>query len=159
MDAETTTLFAREKRILIVLLEEVQEAYLKRKGNRVAIYRGLKLQNMLRWALSSSKPTRLLSNLALAPNTKTEILADIESFLSPKTKGWYRSCGKAYRRGYLFHGAPGTGKCSMCFVIAGHFCLDIYTISLNTSKIDKDSLSKLFPGASKSLHYTPRGCR
>ena len=32
----------------------------------------------------------------------------------------------------------------MCFVIAGLLCLDIYTISLNTSKVDEDSLSKLF---------------
>ncbi|KAJ6018471.1 hypothetical protein N7522_001935 [Penicillium canescens] len=120
MDAETITIFGWGKRILIELLEEVQEAYFKRKGNRVAIYRGLKLQNMLRWALSSSKPPRSLSTLALAPKTKSELLADIESFLSPKTK----SC--------------------MCFVIAGLLYLDIYTISLNTSKVDEDSLSKLF---------------
>ncbi|KAJ5775549.1 uncharacterized protein N7511_000560 [Penicillium nucicola] len=144
MDAETVTIYAWGKRILIELLEEAQEAYLKRKGNRVAIYRGLKLQNMLRWALSSSKPPRPLSTLALAPDTKSEILADIESFLSPKTKAWYTSCGIPYRRGYLFHGPPGTGKSSMCFVIAGLLCLDIYTISLNKSKVDEDSLSKLF---------------
>lgn len=144
MDAETITIFAWGKRILIELLEEVQEAYLKRKGNRVAIYRGLKLQNMLRWALSSSKPPRSLSTLALAPETKSEVLSDMESFLSPKSKDWYRSCGIPYRRGYLFHGPPGTGKSSMCFVIAGLLCLDIYTISLKTSKVDEDNLSQLF---------------
>lgn len=129
---------------MIELLEEVQEAYLKRKGNRVAIYRGLKLQNMLRWALSSSKPPRSLSTLALAPETKSELLSDIKSFLSPNSKDWYISYRIPYRRGYLFHSPPGTGKSSMCFVIAGLLCLDIYTISLKTSKVDKDNLSQLF---------------
>ncbi|KAI2746737.1 hypothetical protein DTO013E5_52 [Penicillium roqueforti] len=143
-EAETITIFSWRKRTLTRLLEEVQETGLKRKGSRVAIYRGMKVQNMLRWALSSSKPPRLLSTLALDPVTKSEIVADIEEFLSPNTKVWYRSCGIPYRRGFLFHGPPGTGKSSMCFAIASLFCLDIYTISLNTCKIDEDSLSKLF---------------
>lgn len=133
-----------KKQILTRLLEEVQETGLKRKGSRVAIYRGMKVQNMQRWALSSSKPPRSLSTLALDPAAKTEIVTNIEKFPSPKTKFWYRLYGIPYRRGFLFHGPPGTGKSSMCFVIASQFCLDIYTISLNTGKIDEDSLSKLF---------------
>ncbi|KAJ6022855.1 hypothetical protein N7460_013250 [Penicillium canescens] len=43
MDAKKITIFAWENRILDELLEEVQAAYFTRKGNRVAIYRGLKL--------------------------------------------------------------------------------------------------------------------
>ncbi|KAJ5827601.1 ATPase AAA-type core [Penicillium robsamsonii] len=72
------------------------------------------------------------------------MLKDIEDFLSPQAKVWYETRGIPYRRGYLLYGPPGTGKSSMCFAIAGHLWLDIYTVSLNSQKLDEDSLVSLF---------------
>lgn len=37
----------------------------------------------------------------------------------------------------------------MCFAIAGRFWLDIYTISLNSRKLDEDGLASLFQGLPK----------
>ncbi|KAJ5887624.1 hypothetical protein N7495_007665 [Penicillium taxi] len=82
-DAETITIYTLRRGVLTELLEEVQKLYLECKSSQVAIYRGLNVQNMLCWALSSSKP-RPLSTLALDSRMKEEIISDIENFFVPK---------------------------------------------------------------------------
>jgi chaperone BCS1 len=47
-----------------------------------------------------------------------------------------------YRRGYLFYGPPGTGKTSMCLALAGHFKLELYTLS--GTGVKDDELGKMF---------------
>jgi hypothetical protein len=44
---------------------------------------------------------------------KSEIVADTNEFLLPKSVIWYANLGIAHRRGCLFWGPPGTGKSSM----------------------------------------------
>jgi chaperone BCS1 len=48
------------------------------------------------------------------------------------------------RRGYLFHGEPGTGKTSLSFAIAGVFGLEIYCISLLEPTLTEEDLGMLF---------------
>jgi len=40
------------------------------------------------------------------------VISDIDSFLSPETYRFYTSHGIPYKRSYLFHGVPGSGKTS-----------------------------------------------
>ncbi|KAJ8533603.1 hypothetical protein K7X08_006927 [Anisodus acutangulus] len=44
--------------------------------------------------------------LAMDPNKKQEIMDDLETF--SKSKEYYAKVGKAWKRGYLLHGPPGT---------------------------------------------------
>lgn len=145
-NAETIRVYSFfwQKNVLLGLLQEVQKASVDKKKKKITIYRGIKQQNTVRWISTTSKPPRPPSTLALAPHIKERFIEDIETFLSPKNKKWYQSHGIPYRRGYLLYGPPGTGKSSICFVIAGYLCLDIYTISLNSRKLDEDGLATLF---------------
>jgi chaperone BCS1 len=35
-----------------------------------------------------------------------------------------------WRRGYLFHGPPGTGKSKLCLALCSHFRLNLAVVSL-----------------------------
>ncbi|KAJ7211424.1 hypothetical protein GGX14DRAFT_697434 [Mycena pura] len=56
---------------------------------------------------------------------------------------WYKMTGIPHRRGYLLHGAPGTGKSSTVHAIAGELGLEIYFISLANPGIDDYTLAQL----------------
>lgn len=56
----------------------------------------------------------------------------------------YANRGIPLRRGYLFHGPPGTGKTSLSFALAGVFGLDIYVISLLDPSLTEEDLCALF---------------
>jgi chaperone BCS1 len=75
---------------------------------------------------------------------KATILKDINDFLHPRTPRWYSNRGIPYRRGYLFHGPPGTGKTSLSFALAGVFGLDIYCLSLSEATLTEEDLILLF---------------
>lgn len=80
----------------------------------------------------------------LEHDEKTAILRDINEYLHPVTPRWYASRGIPLRRGYLFHGPPGTGKTSFSFAIAGVFGIDIYVISLQDGTLTEEDLALLF---------------
>ena len=82
--------------------------------------------------------------MTLADDKKLPLVSDIEPYLSDKTERFYASQGIPLRRGYLFHGPPGTGKTSFATAVAGNFKLDMYMISLTTPGMDDKMLSSLF---------------
>lgn len=56
---------------------------------------------------------------------------------------WYADRGIPFRRGYLLHGVPGSGKSSLIHSIAGELMLDIYVVSLSSSWISDSTLTTL----------------
>lgn len=56
---------------------------------------------------------------------------------------------EASRRGYVFHGPPGTGKSSLCFGMASLAQLCIFMVSLNSNDPDQNGLALLFPAHPK----------
>ncbi|KAK4863070.1 hypothetical protein LT330_010586 [Penicillium expansum] len=150
-DTETFTIYSFfwNKKVLSTLLKEVQQASIQRRNQKIAICRGFIDRNTTSWVQIMLKSPRPLSTLALPTKIKDDMIEDIENFLSPRSRAWYESCGIPYRRGYLLYGPPGTGKSSICFAIAGRLWLDIYMISLNSRKLDEDTLAKLFQSLPK----------
>jgi chaperone BCS1 len=147
-DEVSISCFGRDPQILKDLLQETQVAYLERDGNKTVIYRGIRgyggSADDMNWERCMSRPPRDMSTVILDDTQKQMILDDMREYLHPRTKKWYSNRGIPYRRGYLLHGPPGTGKTSICFALAGILHLRIYVASLNSKKMTEDGLASLF---------------
>ena len=137
----------RSTRPLKLLIDEARERYMGRQTSHTRIYRPsapeLRSGNN-EWHSVSVRPSRPMSTVVLDDGPKAEILLDMNEFLHPKTATWYSNRGIPYRRGYLFHGPPGTGKSSMSFSLAGVFGLNIYCLSLSEISLTEEALIVLF---------------
>ncbi|KAI1111746.1 P-loop containing nucleoside triphosphate hydrolase protein [Nemania sp. NC0429] len=96
------------------------------------------------WQTVANRPVRDMKTVVLDQQQKLQVLADMNEYLHPATPRWYANRGIPLRRGYLFHGPPGTGKTSLSFALAGVFGLDIHVISLLEPTLTEDDLSSLF---------------
>ncbi|KAH0532927.1 hypothetical protein TsFJ059_001558 [Trichoderma semiorbis] len=129
------------------LLSDAKALYYNDTRQKTTIYRPrVKEQrrdhNM--WQQVARRPVRPMSTVVLDSGEKHDILADVNEYLHPWTPRWYASRGIPLRRGYLFHGPPGTGKTSFSFALAGVFGIDIYVISLQDAGVNEEDLATLF---------------
>ena len=67
------------------------------------------------------------------PGIQQELVRDARLFLS--RPAWYLRRGIPYRRGYLLHGPPGTGKTSFCQVLAGELDADLCLLTLSDADL------------------------
>ncbi|KAK4185010.1 BCS1 N terminal-domain-containing protein [Podospora australis] len=96
------------------------------------------------WQTVANRPVRPMKTVVLDERQKIQVLSDMNEYLHPATPRWYANRGIPLRRGFLFHGPPGTGKTSLSFALAGIFGLDIYVISLLDPSLTEEDLSSLF---------------
>lgn len=78
------------------------------------------------WGAVSLRPRRALDTVHFDETVKARLVEDIRHYLEPSTRRFYVERGIPYRRGYLLHGPPGTGKTSLSLALAGLFELDLY---------------------------------
>ncbi len=129
------------------LLADAKALYWKDMAQKTTIYRPRSKEqrrdyNM--WQEVARRPVRPIRTVVLDNKEKHDVLADINEYLHPATPRWYASRGIPLRRGYLFHGPPGTGKTSFSFALAGVFGIDIYVISLQDASVTEEDLAVLF---------------
>ncbi|KAF2483299.1 BCS1 N terminal-domain-containing protein [Neohortaea acidophila] len=101
------------------------------------------------WSKTFARPSRPMDTVILDAEQKNMIINDMNEYLHPLSPKWYATRGIPYRRGYLFHGPPGTGKTSLSFALAGIFGLEIYVISLQEPTLSEGDLMQLFNGLPK----------
>jgi chaperone BCS1 len=126
-------------------LSHVKDWSSKRVNNATDIYRsryGGRYEGA-RWERQATRPARPVSTVSLDEAQKTQVVADINEYLHPATAKWYAARGIPYRRGYLFHGPPGTGKTSLSFALAGTFGLSIYCASLSETELKESDFASL----------------
>ncbi|KAF2703050.1 BCS1-like ATPase-like protein [Pleomassaria siparia CBS 279.74] len=124
------------------LLNMIKRWTLTKDNKMTAIYRPTPKD--YEWDRQSLRPSRPMSTVSLNQEEKANIVIDINEFLHPASSRWYAARGIPYRRGYLFHGPPGTGKTSLSFALAGIFGLEIYCISLMEVGLTESNLNNLF---------------
>lgn len=95
------------------------------------------------WATTILRPMRPLETVHFDEAEKAALLADMRSYLDPATRLFYNQRGIPYRRGYLLHGTPGTGKTSLSIALAGYFSLELYLLHVPSVKTDGE-LEQLF---------------
>ncbi|KAJ8114697.1 hypothetical protein OPT61_g3475 [Boeremia exigua] len=95
---------------------------------------------------SISKAVRKLDTIDMEESVKLDLVKDAEYYYSEQSKQFFADCGIPYRRGYLFHGPPGTGKTSFSAALAGHLGCDIYHINLASGDLTDGKLQTLFLG-------------
>ncbi|PON39231.1 AAA-type ATPase, N-terminal domain containing protein [Trema orientale] len=66
--------------------------------------------------------------LAIDLKLKKTLLQDLDNFMNGKE--YYKRVGKAWKRGYLLYGPPGTRKSSLIVTMANHLNFDIYDLDL-----------------------------
>uniref|UniRef100_L7JQH9 Mitochondrial chaperone bcs1 n=1 Tax=Pyricularia oryzae (strain P131) TaxID=1143193 RepID=L7JQH9_PYRO1 len=109
----------------------------QRKGSvAVYIHRGSDFGSRAFWDTTIVKPQRPLSTVYLDEGEKSRLVEDIREYLRPQTRNFYRDRGVPYRRGYLLHGPPGTGKSSLSLALASEFNLDVYILEIPSLRSD-----------------------
>lgn len=132
--------------VLKELLLEAREQYLEKDKQNTQIYRGVlrPTTNDPSWQRCMSRASRPFSTVILDEKTKKQLIDDATDYLDPKTQRWYANRGIPYRRGYLLHGPPGTGKSSLSLALAGFFKMRIYIVSLSSVQATEEILGNLF---------------
>ncbi|CAD6256333.1 unnamed protein product [Miscanthus lutarioriparius] len=94
-----------------------------------------------RWINVPYNPPATFDMLAMDHSKKIEIMEDLTAFR--EAKEYHSKVGKAWKRGYLLHGPPGTGKSTMIGAMANFLEYDVYDLDLTSIK-DNAELRKLF---------------
>ncbi|KAG6836567.1 hypothetical protein H0H93_006671 [Arthromyces matolae] len=129
---------ARSNTILKQLVLQAKREYEAEAIHRIQIYFA---DSHGSWRWTDSRHKRPMSSIVLNPGVKEMLLNDTKDFL--RSEKWYADRGIPFRRGYLLHGVPGSGKSSLIHAIAGELMLDIYVVSLSASWISDSTLTTL----------------
>jgi chaperone BCS1 len=116
----TLGILGRNKALLKQVIREAA-ASLKQEGDEASLQMFDESWSTLR----GYKP-RTLDSVILPDADKKHLVADVEKFLGNEQA--YAISGTPYRRGYMFHGLPGTGKTSVIAGLSNYFKRDLYII-------------------------------
>ncbi|RVW46651.1 AAA-ATPase ASD, mitochondrial [Vitis vinifera] len=101
------------------------------------------------WSHVAFEHPATFETLAMESKKKEEIVNDLNIFRT--RKDYYSKIGKAWKRGYLLHGPPGTGKSSMIAAMANLLNYDIYDLELTSVKDNTELRKLLIETTSKSI--------
>ena len=121
------TMMAKNKDIAQQMLTDARDYIFNLEKNRTVVYTNDDYGN---WEKIHSQKRRKLNTIILKDDMQYNLVKDIKEFFNKES--WYNKMGIPYRRGYLLHGLPGTGKTSLIKGIAGVFNLPIYILNIST---------------------------
>lgn len=94
------------------------------------------------WANIMALPNKSYDSVILPNDEKDKIIDNIKNFFD--SEDWYNDLSIPYRRGYLLHGLPGTGKTSLIQMIAKSLNKNICFLNLSSIIGDEDLMKAFF---------------
>ncbi|OBU01461.1 hypothetical protein VE01_00072 [Pseudogymnoascus verrucosus] len=94
------------------------------------------------WApFGEARRKRPLGSVILDKGVAERVLDDVREFWAARE--WYEQRGIPYRRGYLLHGPPGSGKSSFILALAGEVGCGVAIVNLSERGLTDERLSVL----------------
>ncbi|KAF9201493.1 hypothetical protein BGZ59_002685 [Podila verticillata] len=132
--------------LLKMIIQDAMDKSYKKKAGKTTIYSTQPFDSY--WSNSETRTPRAFHSVILAKGLKEELLSDITMFR--KSARWYQDRGIPYRRGYLLHGPPGTGKTSFIVALAGHLRMNVCIVNLGISGFNDKQLNQLLNSAPRN---------
>lgn len=134
----TLTTLYRDRHIFSNLLSEAQALAQHLTEGKTVIYTSWGVE----WKpFGAPRRKRPLESVILDTGVKESLVADVKDFL--QSSHWYYDRGIPYRRGYLLHGPPGSGKSSLINALAGELDYNICVLNLSERGLTDDRLNHL----------------
>ncbi|KAH9958276.1 BCS1 N terminal-domain-containing protein [Russula dissimulans] len=134
----TLTTLSRDRALFPPLLAEARDAALRGQEGRLVVHTAWGTE----WRpFGLPRRKRPLHSVVLAPGVAEKIVEDMRAFLGRRE--WYADRGIPYRRGYLLHGPPGSGKSSFIQALAGSLSYDICVLNISERGLTDDKLNYL----------------
>ena len=99
---------------------------------------GCEKSSFVEWDTLYIKTNKNYTNTIVSDDIDKGLFQDISHFLQNEDS--YSKKGIPYKRGYLLHGPPGTGKTSIIKAISNNHQLPIFNLDLSTIKSNADML-------------------
>ncbi|KAI4106351.1 MAG: hypothetical protein LQ339_003088 [Xanthoria mediterranea] len=132
-----TTLYS-QRHVFEALFLEAHELAQKRVEGKTVVF----TPRTASWEkFGEPRRKRTLESVILDQGVKEHIVADVKDFL--RSEQWYHDRCIPYRRGYLLHGVPGSGKSSFIQALAGHLDYNIAMVNLSERGLTDDRLNYL----------------
>ncbi|CAN6193173.1 unnamed protein product [Urochloa humidicola] len=110
---------------------------------------GMDDDHQMLWSAHAFSHPSTFDTLAMEPALRDGIRDDLLRFV--RRRDHYARAGRAWKRGYLLHGPPGTGKTSLIAAIANLLEFDIYDLELTAVGSNSDLRRLLASTRPKSL--------
>ncbi|TFK30139.1 mitochondrial chaperone BCS1 [Coprinopsis marcescibilis] len=134
----TLTTLSRDRNLFTNLLLEARDLAMKSQQGKLVIHTAWGIE----WRpFGQPREKRPLQSVVLGTGVAERIQQDVKAFLDRRQ--WYADRGIPYRRGYLLHGPPGSGKTSFIQALAGSLSYDICIFNLSERGLTDDKLFHL----------------
>ncbi|CAB4287770.1 unnamed protein product [Prunus armeniaca] len=101
------------------------------------------------WGSVNLEHPATFETMAMEPELKRTIVEDMDRFV--KRREFYKKMGKAWKRGYLLYGPPGTVKSSLIAAMANYLKFDVYDLELTSIHSNYDLRRILLSTTNRSI--------
>ncbi|KAM0748391.1 hypothetical protein T439DRAFT_327661 [Meredithblackwellia eburnea MCA 4105] len=136
------TTLSRDRSLFADLLLSARQQALQSQAGHTIVYTAWGAE----WKpFGRPRGRRGMESVVLKQGLKEMVKDDLDGFM--KRGEWYFERGIPYRRGYLFHGPPGSGKSSFIQALAGSLEYNICVLNLSERGLTDDKLNHLLVNA------------